>query len=153
MTQVVAITAPTSGTGRAQARAYAAAGWDVALIGRGWAGLEAAAADVRAAGREALVVPIDLTDPAARALAIQRIGRELGPIDAWVADGAVPRHGPPIRPSVPPSRRQVFAWRASAGLARVRRAPTATTLGIAGAGVAGAAVLAAIAVGRLARRT
>lgn len=143
MTQVVAITAPTSGIGRAQARAYAAAGWDVALIGRGWAGLEAAAADVRAAGREALVVPIDLTDPAARALAIQRIGRELGPIDAWVADGAVPRHGPPLRPSVPPSRRRLLPWRAS----------TATKLGIVGAGVAGAGLLAAIAVGRLARRS
>lgn len=109
MPRVVAITAPASGIGRAQARAYAAAGWDVALIGRGWAGLEAAAADVRAAGRDALVLPIDLTDPAARALAVDRIRRELGPIGAWVADGAVPRHGPTIRAAAPRSWRREIA--------------------------------------------
>jgi NAD(P)-dependent dehydrogenase (short-subunit alcohol dehydrogenase family) len=141
MTRVVAITAPASGIGRAQARAYAAAGWDVALIGRGWAGLEAAAADVRAAGREALVLPIDMTDPAARRLALERIGRELGPIQAWVADGAVPRHGPRVRTSVPRSRRQDAA-----------RALAAAGPVIAGIGVASAGVMAAVAVGRLARR-
>ncbi|HEX7950222.1 MAG TPA: SDR family NAD(P)-dependent oxidoreductase [Candidatus Limnocylindrales bacterium] len=151
MSQVVAITAPASGIGRAQARAYAAAGWDVALIGRGWAGLEAAAADVRAEGREALVVPIDLADPAARALALDRISRELGPIDAWVADGALPRHGPTIRTTAPRSRRRAVARAISNGWARARSTGLAR-LGAASLGITGAGVLAALAVGRLARR-
>jgi NAD(P)-dependent dehydrogenase (short-subunit alcohol dehydrogenase family) len=102
--RVAAITSAATGAGRALARAYADAGWDIALIGRGWAGLEAAAADVRARGREALVLPIDVTDDAARQLAIQRIQDELGPIEAWVADGLVPRHGPrPLRSRPRPS--------------------------------------------------
>jgi NAD(P)-dependent dehydrogenase (short-subunit alcohol dehydrogenase family) len=142
MSQVVAITAPASDVGRAQARAYAAAGWDVALIGRGWAGLEAAAADVRAAGREALVLPIDLTDRAARALAVERVRRELGPIEAWVADGAVPRIGRSSHPSPPRARRRHLA-----GML------TATGPGVARIGLVGAGVLTALAIRRLARRS
>ena len=94
MSRVVAVAAAASGIGRANARAYADAGWDVALLGQGWAGLEAAAADVRDRGRDALVLPIDLADDAARELAIERIRAELGPIDAWVPDGAIPRFDP-----------------------------------------------------------
>ena len=92
--RVAAVTSAATGAGRAIAQAYADAGWDVALIGRGWAGLEAAAEDVRRRGRAALVLPIDVTDDAARQLAIQRIQNELGPIEAWVADGLVPRYSP-----------------------------------------------------------
>ncbi|HEX5450883.1 MAG TPA: SDR family NAD(P)-dependent oxidoreductase [Candidatus Limnocylindrales bacterium] len=83
MTPVVAITDPTAPAGRASARTYAEAGWNVALIGRGWAGLEAAASDVRERGRDVLVLPVDLADPSARALAVERIETELGPIEAW----------------------------------------------------------------------
>jgi NAD(P)-dependent dehydrogenase (short-subunit alcohol dehydrogenase family) len=97
--RVAAVVNAASSAGRGYAKAYADAGWDVALLGRGWAGLEAAAADVRRAGRDAIVLPIDVTDDAARALAIQRIQDELGPIEAWVAEGLVPRHD--ARPRAP----------------------------------------------------
>lgn len=160
VSQVVAITAPGSGLGRAQARAYAAAGWDVALVGRGWAGLEAAAADVRAEGRDVLVVPIDLMDPAARALAVDRISRELGPIAAWVADGAVARHRPAVPASFPRSRRRELTRAISNGWDRARRSVRRRGIGEArlgrleagGAGLAAVSVLTAILARRLARR-
>lgn len=43
--------------GRATARAFAERGFDVALLARGTAGLEAAAKEVEVAGRRALLVP------------------------------------------------------------------------------------------------
>jgi NAD(P)-dependent dehydrogenase (short-subunit alcohol dehydrogenase family) len=92
--RVAAIVDAASADGRARARAYADAGWNVALLGRGWDGLEAAAADVRSTGRDAIVLPIDVTDDAARRLAVDRIQAELGPIEAWVAEGLVPRYDP-----------------------------------------------------------
>jgi hypothetical protein len=113
MGRVAAVTSAATEAGRALARAYAEAGWDVALLGRGWAGLEAAAADVRRRGRAALVLPVDVTDDHARQLAVQRIQEELGPIEAWVAEGLVPRYSPK-RPRYPTrSRRQALARRAS----------------------------------------
>jgi len=113
MGRVAAVTSAATEAGRAMARAYADAGWDVALLGRGWAGLQAAAADVRERGRAALVLPVDVTDDAARQLAIQRIQDELGPIEAWVAEGLVPRYAA-RRPRYPSrSRRQALARRAS----------------------------------------
>jgi NAD(P)-dependent dehydrogenase (short-subunit alcohol dehydrogenase family) len=130
MTPVVAIADPTAPVGRANARTYADAGWNVALIGRGWDGLEAAAADVRARGREALVIPVDITDPAARALAIERVQAELGPIREWAIVGER------AAPTAPVGRRpkRVRGW--VAGLDPV---PTLAA--------AGAAAAAGIAVG------
>jgi NAD(P)-dependent dehydrogenase (short-subunit alcohol dehydrogenase family) len=137
VTRVVAVAAAASGIGRANARAYADAGWDVALLGQGWAGLEAAAADVRDRGRDALVLPIDLTDDAARELAVERIRAELGPIDAWVPDGAIPRFDPRPRSVKRPARSgslRVFGG--------VRAVPPAARAGLA-AGLAAAWLLAA----------
>ncbi|HEX5240677.1 MAG TPA: SDR family NAD(P)-dependent oxidoreductase [Candidatus Limnocylindrales bacterium] len=130
MTPVVAITDPAAPIGRANARTYAEAGWNVALVGRGWEALEAAAADVRARGREALVVPVDLTDPSARALAIERIQAELGPIEAWasVADRRTPE-SPVARPR--PLRR----WRVDGELLPALAAG-AVAASVAAAGVA-----------------
>ncbi|HET9613465.1 MAG TPA: SDR family oxidoreductase [Candidatus Limnocylindrales bacterium] len=83
---IVVITGASAGVGRATARAFAADGWDVALLARGEAGLEAAAAEVRAAGRQALAIPLDVADADAVEAAAERVERELGPIDAWVND-------------------------------------------------------------------
>ena len=93
--KVAAILDGGSVAGRARAREYADAGWDVALLGQGWDGLEAAADDVRRSGQQALVVPVDVSDEAARQLAVARIQDELGPIEAWVAEGLI---APPARP-------------------------------------------------------
>lgn len=82
--QVVVVTGASGGVGRASAVAFAARGAKVALIARGAAGLAGAAAEVREAGGEALVVPTDIADADAVEAAAARIEAELGPIDVWV---------------------------------------------------------------------
>lgn len=81
---VAVITGASAGVGRACVRAFAAKGYDVALIARDANRLEAAAAEVREAGRRALVLPLDVVDAAAVDTAAERVERELGPIDVWV---------------------------------------------------------------------
>src|SRR3954468_3242355 len=81
---VVVITGASAGVGRAAVRAFAERGYDVALIARGQAGLAGAAADVRGAGRRALVLPCDVSDADAVDAAAARAEAELGPIDVWV---------------------------------------------------------------------
>ena len=81
---VVVITGASAGVGRAAVRAFAGKGYDVALIARGEAGLNGAAADVRAAGRRALVLPLDVADSGAVEAAAGRVEEELGEIDVWV---------------------------------------------------------------------
>jgi NAD(P)-dependent dehydrogenase (short-subunit alcohol dehydrogenase family) len=78
------VTGASGGIGRASAIAFGRRGDAVALVARGEQGLEAAAAQVRAAGGEALVVPTDVADAAQVRAAVTRIEDELGPIDVWV---------------------------------------------------------------------
>jgi short-subunit dehydrogenase len=86
---IVAITGASAGVGRATARAFAEQGYDVALMARGEAGLDAAAAEVRAAGQRALVLPVDVADADAVEAVAERTERELGEIDVWVNDAMV----------------------------------------------------------------
>lgn len=152
MGRVAAVTSAATEPGRALARAYADAGWDVALLGRGWAGLEAAAADVRERGRSVLVLPVDVTDDAARHLAIERIQDELGPIEAWVADGLVARHSPrPIRFPAR-SRRQALARRASDWIGTATSTPVPEHLIAPAAAAVASAVVLGVVVGTLSRR-
>lgn len=58
------VTGASKGIGAATARMLAAEGCDVILVARSAEGLEAVAADVRAAGREAWVIPADLAQDA-----------------------------------------------------------------------------------------
>jgi NADP-dependent 3-hydroxy acid dehydrogenase YdfG len=82
--KVVAITGASAGIGRACVREFAARGADVGLIARGEERLDAAAAEVRRAGRRACVAPADVADAEAVEAAAARIEAELGPIDVWV---------------------------------------------------------------------
>ena len=84
--RIVVVTGASGGIGRACVREFAAAGDDVALIARGEAGLEAAAAEVRRAGGRALPIALDTADHEAVERAADRIEDELGPIDVWVND-------------------------------------------------------------------
>jgi NAD(P)-dependent dehydrogenase (short-subunit alcohol dehydrogenase family) len=84
--KVVVVTGASAGVGRATAVAFAQHGFDVALLARGHAGLEAAADDVRAAGGRALAVPTDVSSFEEVDRAASRVEEELGPIDAWVND-------------------------------------------------------------------
>jgi NAD(P)-dependent dehydrogenase (short-subunit alcohol dehydrogenase family) len=83
---IVVITGASAGIGRAAARAFAADGWDVSLLARGDAGLEAAADEVRAAGGRALPIEVDVANSDAVEAAAARVEAELGPIDVWVND-------------------------------------------------------------------
>ena len=82
--RVVAVTGASGGVGRAVAREFAKRGDSVALLARGEVGLDAAAAEVRAAGATAMVVPVDVSDAAQVEAAVADIETELGPIDVWV---------------------------------------------------------------------
>jgi len=81
---VVVVTGASAGVGRAAARLFAERGYDVALIARGEAGLDAAAGEVRALGRRALALPLDVADAEAVEAAAERVERDLGEIDVWV---------------------------------------------------------------------
>lgn len=60
---VVLLAGASGGVGRAVAREYGAWGARVALLARGAQGLSAAAAEVRVAGGQPLVIPVDVADP------------------------------------------------------------------------------------------
>jgi NAD(P)-dependent dehydrogenase (short-subunit alcohol dehydrogenase family) len=81
---VVVVTGASAGVGRAAARAFAARGDRVALLARGAAGLEGAAADVQSAGGTPLVLPVDIADPDAVERVAEDVERELGAIEVWV---------------------------------------------------------------------
>ena len=87
--KVVVVTGASAGVGRAAARAFAQAGADVALLARGKDGLAAAAAEITALGRRALVLPVDVADAAAVEEAAAAVERDLGPIAVWVNDAMV----------------------------------------------------------------
>lgn len=82
--RVAVVTGGTAGVGRATVRELAAKGWDVAVLARGRAGLEAAVKDVEAAGRRGLAVPCDVADRERVDAAAEQVESELGPIGLWV---------------------------------------------------------------------
>jgi len=86
---VVVITGASSGVGRAVAREYGRRGARVGLIARGVEGLEAAAKEIRDAGGEALVLPLDVADAAAMDRAADAVVAQWGAIDIWVNDAMV----------------------------------------------------------------
>lgn len=82
--QVAVVTGASAGIGRATARLLARRGTCLGLLARGPAGLEAAAAEVRAAGGTALAIPTDVSDFDAVERAASQVEEHFGPIDAWV---------------------------------------------------------------------
>ncbi|QWZ09709.1 SDR family oxidoreductase [Nocardioides panacis] len=82
--QVVVVTGATGGIGRATAIAFGTRGAAVALLARGTTGLRAAAADVEAAGGQALQIVTDVSDPDQVEAAATQAEDQLGPIDVWV---------------------------------------------------------------------
>jgi NAD(P)-dependent dehydrogenase (short-subunit alcohol dehydrogenase family) len=86
---VAVVTGASSGVGRAIARAYGERGARVGLIARNLPALEAADGEIRAAGGQALVLPLDVADAAAVDAAADRVVAEWGRLDVWVNDAMV----------------------------------------------------------------
>ena len=82
--EVVVITGASAGVGRATARAFGARRAKVGLIARGREGLEAAKREIEAAGGEAIVLPLDVSDHDAVEHAASEVERAFGAIDIWV---------------------------------------------------------------------
>jgi NAD(P)-dependent dehydrogenase (short-subunit alcohol dehydrogenase family) len=81
---IVAITGASAGIGRAVAREFAAHGWDVAVLARNAARLDAAIRELRQFGVKAVSVVADVADFTAIETAAARVEHELGPIDVWI---------------------------------------------------------------------
>ncbi len=81
---IAVVTGGTAGIGRSTVRAFADAGYDVAVLARGEAGLDAAVAEVRERGRRGLGIPTDVADGGAVDAALDRVETELGPVEVWV---------------------------------------------------------------------
>ena len=92
--RIVVITGAGAGVGRATARAFARAGYDVGLIGRGEDRLYDAAQEIVALGRRAHIATADVADADAVETAATAIEQALGPIDVWVNNAMVTIYAP-----------------------------------------------------------
>ncbi|MBW3633521.1 MAG: SDR family oxidoreductase [Chloroflexi bacterium] len=104
--RIVVVTGASSGVGRAVVRAFAANGAGLGLIARNEEALAVAAEEVRQAGGEALVLPLDVTDADAVEAAAARVEAELGPIDVWV-NNAMATVFAPVMQTTPAEFRRV----------------------------------------------
>jgi len=91
MPQGIVITGAGSGIGRATARAFIAAGWRVALIGRREVPLVQTAG-----GNPALILPCDVTDPAAVDAAFGQIAAEWRHLDVLFNNAGMSLKAAPI---------------------------------------------------------
>lgn len=94
--RVVVITGAARGIGRACAQAYAAVGARLALLDLDAAALEAACAELRGQGAEALALTASVTDPAAVAAAFARIDAAYGAVDVLLNNAGVSANKPSL---------------------------------------------------------
>lgn len=105
------VTGAGSGVGLACARALAAGGFAVALVGRRATPLDAAAAAIGAAGGSALSIVCDVADAGAMRRAVAECAERLGGLDALVNNAGVAELAP-IERHTPEMIGRVFATNA-----------------------------------------
>ncbi len=110
--RVAIVTGAGRGLGAAIATAFAEAGADVVISARTESDLDAVAALVREAGRRALVVAADLSDPATAATLADAARTEFGRVDIVVNNvgGALPR---PLLDTAPADLEEAFRFNVS----------------------------------------
>ncbi len=92
--RVALVTGSSAGIGLALARGLAGAGARVVVNGRDKAKVEAAVGDLAASGARAYSAPFDVTDRAAVGEGVERIEREIGPIEVLINNAGIQRRGP-----------------------------------------------------------
>ena len=88
--QTAFITGTTSGLGYRFAQVLAACGANVAIAGRRVERLETLAEELRSTGATVLPVPLDVTDTDALFASVDRVERELGPVQILVNNAGKP---------------------------------------------------------------
>lgn len=91
--RVTVITGGSKGVGRAVARRFARAGYDVAVLARGSEALQATQAELSACGVRALALRVDVANPVEVRAAAQTIEQELGPIAIWINNAMATVYG------------------------------------------------------------
>lgn len=91
--QVAVVTGAGRGIGRAIALKFAAEGADVVCVSRTQENSEKVAAEVRATGRKAWAVALDVSDAAAVTAAVEQILKDAGKVDILVNNAGVTRDG------------------------------------------------------------
>lgn len=86
---IAVVTGASAGIGRATALAFAAEGWDVALISRNEERLARLRGEIEELGRKAIALPLDLAVATHVEAAATRIEETLGPIEVWVSNAMV----------------------------------------------------------------
>jgi 3-oxoacyl-[acyl-carrier protein] reductase len=89
--KVALVTGASQGIGRATSLALAEAGATVAIAARNTEKLASLAAEIAAAGGEALAVPMDVADPAQVKTGFQQLLAKLGKLDILVNNAAITR--------------------------------------------------------------
>ena len=91
--QIAVVTGAGRGIGRAIALKFAAAGADVVCVSRTAENSEKTAAEVRALGRRSWAFAVDVSDPAAIAVAAEKILAGTGRVDVLVNNAGVTKDG------------------------------------------------------------
>jgi 3-oxoacyl-[acyl-carrier protein] reductase len=89
--KVALVTGASQGIGRATSLALAEAGAKVAIAARNTEKLASLAAEIAAAGGEALAVPMDVADPAQVKAGFQQLLAKFGKLDVLVNNAAITR--------------------------------------------------------------